>query len=73
LRKEAAAVRVDTLKSAGLAGPNPYLGKKAADLYHFQRSLKYHTTADWDYRTKAEREGEPPAKTTKWLLRVRGY
>ena len=73
LRKEAAAVREDSLKSAGLAGPNPYLGKKAADLYHFQRSLKYHTSADWDYRTHAERKGELPAKTKKWLQRVRGY
>jgi len=73
LRKEAAAVRVDTLKSAGLSGPNPHLGKQAADLYHFQRSLKYHTSADWDYRTKGEREGELPAKTKKWLERVRGY
>ncbi len=54
-------------------GANPYLGKQAANLYHFQRSLKYHTTADWDYRTQAERKGELPAKTKKWLQRVRGY
>ena len=73
LRKESATVREDALKSVGLSGPNPYLGKQAADLYHFQRSLKYHTSADWDYRTKGEREGELPAKTKKWLKRVRGY
>ncbi|MDE0827385.1 MAG: hypothetical protein OSA48_11355, partial [Akkermansiaceae bacterium] len=60
-------------KKAGLSGANPYLGQKAADLFHFQKSLKYHTSADWDYRTKAEKEGEIPAKTKKWLMRVRGY
>ncbi len=73
LRSAAAVVRENALKSAGLSGPNPYLGKQAADLVHFQRSLKYHTTADWDYRTKAERAGELPAKTKKWLQSVRGY
>jgi hypothetical protein len=72
-RKEAAVVRENARESAGLSGPNPYLGKPAADLYHFQRSLKYHTSADWDYRTQAEREGELPAKTKQWLMEVRGY
>jgi len=73
LRKAAAVVREDALKSAGLSGRNPYLGKQAATLQRFQTSLKYHTTADWDYRTQGEKDGKLPAKTKKWLKEVRGY
>ena len=39
----------------------------------FHRSLKYHTTADWDHRTQGEREGKVPPEGKVWLKRVRGY
>jgi len=73
LRKQAQTVRDNALKSAGVLGRNPYLGGNAAKLHEFQRSLKYHTTADWDYRIQGEKEGKIPPKAKKWLLRVRGY
>ena len=73
LRQEAESLRNAALKSAGLFGRNPYPGKSAAEHNKFYRSLKYHTTADWDYRTQAEKEDEIPADAKKWLLRVRGY
>jgi len=76
LQKESQAIRKNALKSAGLFGRNPYLGKSAARLYEFQKSLKYHTTADWDYRIQGEGsrgESSIPPKSKKWLLRVRGY
>ncbi|MBL7220093.1 MAG: hypothetical protein ISS69_08260 [Phycisphaerae bacterium] len=73
LRKQAETLRENALKSAGLSGRNPYLGTNAAKLYEFQKSLKYHTTADWDHRTKSQKEGKIPDKTRKWLKRVRGY
>jgi hypothetical protein len=41
-----------------------------------QESLKYHRSADWDYRITGDGgqgESELPEKTKKWLLDVRGY
>jgi len=73
LQKEAQALREKVMKSAGLSGRNPYLGQSAAKLYQFHQSLKYYTTADWDYRIQGEKEGTIPPKAKKWLLRVRGY
>jgi len=73
LQKEAQAVRENALKSAGLSGRNPYLGRSSAWMYEFQKSLKYHTTADWDHRTKQEIEGKVPPEMKKWLRDVRGY
>ena len=61
------------LKNAGLSGRNPYLGKNAAKLRTFQQSLKYHTTADWDTRTREEIRGAVPEEMKKWLKDVRGY
>jgi len=52
---------------------NPYLGGNDARLYQFQQSLKYHTSANWDYRIQGEKEAEIPPKAKKWLLRVRGH
>ena len=73
LRKDAEAFRRNALRSAGLFGRNPYPGKGAAGMHKFHRSLKYHTTADWDYRTKEERTGKATPKIKKWLKHVRGY
>ena len=42
-------------------------------VWEFQSKLKYHTSADWDDRTKEEIAGKVPAKMKKWLKDVRGY
>jgi len=42
-------------------------------VWEFQSKLKYHTSADWEDRTKEEIEGTAPPKMKKWLERVRGY
>ena len=73
LRKQAQTLRDNALKSARVFGRNPHLGESDAKLYQFQQSLKYRTTADWDYRIQGEKEGEIPPKAKQWLLRVRGY
>ena len=73
LQKDSRGLRDNALKSAGLSGPNPYPGRNAAKLHQFQQGLKYHATADWDYRIQGEKEGIIPPKAKKWLLRVRGY
>ena len=39
----------------------------------FQRALKFHTTADWDYRVREEIKDAVPPIMAKWLKRVRGY
>jgi len=59
------------LRAAKLWGPNPYPGQEAARLKQFQESLEFHTSADWDYRTREELRGEVPEKMRRWLLRVR--
>jgi len=73
LQEDSQALRDKALAGAGLLGRNPYLGRNSASLYHFQKSLKYHTTADWDTRTKEEIQGRAPEKMKKWLKNVRGY
>ena len=73
LHKEAQLIRNNALKSAGLLGRNPYPGRDVARLRDFQQSLKYHTRADWDYRTREEIDDKVPPKMKKWLQRVRGY
>jgi hypothetical protein len=73
LRKEAEALRVGALKSAHLFGTNPYPGKEAAELKNLQQMVRYHTTADWDYRMREEVDGAAPPKMKEWLIRVRGY
>jgi len=73
LQKESHALREDTLRIAGLLGQNPYPGASAAGLKRFQEKIKYHTTADWDYRVREEVNDKVPPKMKKWLLRVRGY
>jgi hypothetical protein len=39
----------------------------------FYRSLKYHTTADWDHSVAPGGEEKIPPEAKAWLLRVRGY
>jgi len=76
LHKESQVLRNNALKSARLFGENPYPGRNAAKLKDLQQSLKYHTTADWDYRIRDDGnrgESDIPPKLKKWLLRVRGY
>jgi hypothetical protein len=45
----------------------------AARLKDFQQNLVYHTTVDWDDRTREEVSGKVTAKMKEWLTRVRGY
>jgi len=71
LQKESKALRDSTLKSARLFGQNPYPGGEAARLKDFQQGLVYHTTADWDTRTREEIEGRVTPTFKNWLLRVR--
>jgi hypothetical protein len=61
------------LQEAGVAGSNPFSRRDITKQRDFQQSLKYHTTADWDYRTREELTGAVPPKMKKWLLRVRGF
>ena len=72
-QKASSALWNDTLRKAGLLGQNPYPGKGAADMRTRQSNLKYHTTADWDHRTREEVGGTVTPRMKKWLLRVRGY
>jgi len=37
------------------------------------KSLRYHTSADWEDRTREEVEGKVPERMKKWLKDVRGY
>jgi hypothetical protein len=78
LQNESMVLRENALKNARLSGSNPYPGKNAAELGKLQQSLKYHTTADWDYSVQGDGrqeqgESEIPPKMKEWLLRVRGY
>jgi hypothetical protein len=58
-------------------GPPPFaLTQMPESAEELQQSLKYHTTADWDYTIVDDGgrgESDIPAKLKKWLLRVRGY
>ena len=55
-------------------GGNPYGALLGGDRVRvFQENLEYHTTADWDGRTREEMEGKVTPKMKEWLLRVRGY
>jgi hypothetical protein len=73
LRTESKALRDAALRSARLFGPNPYPGRDTAQLQQFQQNLVYHTTVEWDYRTREEVSGKVTPKMKEWLLRVRGY
>jgi hypothetical protein len=61
------------LEAAGVAGRNPFARPSAVELREFQQSVKYHTTADWDYRTREEISGAVTPTMKQWLLRVRGF
>ena len=61
------------LEAAGVSGRNPFARPSAVKLKRFQQSVKYHSTADWDYRTREEVSGAVPPKMKNWLLRVRGF
>ena len=50
----------------------PEEGKKNVT-WEAQQRLVYHTTANWEDRTKEEIEGKAPQKMKDWLKRVRGY
>ena len=73
LRQEANRLRDAALKAAHVLGDNPYPGAEAAELWDHQQNLTYHTTADWDTRTREEIEGRVIPTFKNWLLRVRGY
>ena len=60
-------------EKAGVSGGNPFARRDVAQLREFQQSLNYHTTADWDHRTREEVSGAVPPKMKKWLLRIRGF
>ena len=73
LQKEATALRNNALRNAHLLGQNPHPSVKQAELHNFQKSLIYHTKADWDYRIAEEINGTAPQKMKDWLERTRGY
>ena len=61
------------LREAGLSGRNPFSKADSTQLKRFQKTLSYHSTADWDHRTREEVSGAVPPKMKNWLLRVRGF
>ena len=73
LQRESSVLWNKALKTAGLSGMNPYPDGSAAGMNDLQRSPAYHTTADWEDRTREEIDGKAPAKMMEWLKRVRGY
>jgi len=73
LEKESRALRDRALRSARLLGRNPYPGRDAARVKSLQEKLVYHTTVDWDERTREEVSGKVTPKMKEWLIRVRGY
>jgi len=73
LQKISRALWDSTLKKARLLGPNPHPGREAAGMKERQQNLNYHTTADWDYKTREEVSGEVTPTMKEWLIRVRGY
>ena len=73
LREESNRLSDAALKAAYVLGENPYPGAEAAELWDHQQNLTYHTTADWDTRTREEIEGRVTPTLKNWLLRVRGY
>jgi hypothetical protein len=60
-------------EKAGVSGGNPFARPSAVTIKEFQQSVKYHSTADWDHRTREEVSGAVPPKMKNWLLRVRGF
>jgi len=62
----------ETLSKAGLSR-NPYGGMADVNRMQYQQNLEYHTTADWDERTREEISGKVTPTMKEWLLRVRGY
>jgi hypothetical protein len=55
-------------------GGNPFGSLVEGDRIRvFQENLEYHTTADWDDRTREEVAGKVTPEMKEWLLRVRGY
>ena len=73
LQEQSDRLQDAALKSAGVFGDNPHPGAEAAELWDHQQNLKYHTTADWDTRTREEIEGRVTPTFKEWLPRVRGY
>jgi len=55
-------------------GGNPYSSLLNGDRVRIlQEHMEYHTTVDWDGRTREEIEGKVTPQGKEWLLRVRGY
>jgi hypothetical protein len=59
-------------EKAGVSARNPFSKSDATQLKNFQKTFGYHSTADWDHRTRDEVSGAVPPKMKNWLLRVRG-
>ena len=60
-------------EKAGVSARNPFSKSDATQHKNFQKTLGYHSTADWDHRTREEVSGAVPPKMKNWLLRVRGF
>jgi hypothetical protein len=60
-------------EKAGVSARNPFSKSDATQHKNFQKTLEYHSTADWDHRTREEVSGAVPPKMKNWLLRVRGF
>jgi hypothetical protein len=60
-------------EKAGFSARNPFSKSDATQQMNFQKTLGYHSTADWDHRTREEVSGVVPPKMKNWLLRVRGF
>ena len=60
-------------EKVGFSARNPFSKSDATQQMNFQKTLGYHSTADWDHRTREEVNGAVPPKMKNWLLRVRGF
>ncbi|MHC4202907.1 MAG: hypothetical protein ACYSU0_23205 [Planctomycetota bacterium] len=61
-------------KNRRAMGSNPYVALARGDrIQKDQQNLVYHTTADWDGRTREEIEGKVTPEMKEWLARVRGH
>ena len=73
MRKDASLLANAAYKAAQVPDDNPYPDAMAAELWDHQQNLTYHTTANWDTKTREELEDRVTPMFKDWLLRVRGY
>ena len=59
-------------EKAGVSARNPFSKSDATQHKNFQKTLGYHSTADWDDRTREEVSGAVPPKMKKLVATRQG-